>query len=131
MEVIIGGADVALVIVVAVVGGRGYGDVYYLDGISFLARRLICEGGGKVGRICEDRFQCQGGVNGTFERSKDYVAYNETRDVVQGVERERTAVADEKYRGNQSVDSKQLQQYRKVEQRVCAQGLVEIKGCDN
>ena len=31
----------------------------------------------------------------------------------------------------QSVDSRQLQQYRKVEHRVCARGLVEIKGCDN
>ena len=33
------GVDVALVIVVVVVGGRGYGDVYYLEGSYFLAGR--------------------------------------------------------------------------------------------
>ena len=82
----IGVVDVALIIVVAVVGGKGYGDVYYLDGISSLARRLNCEGGGKAGKICEARFECPDGVNGTFERSKDYVAYDETGDVFQGVE---------------------------------------------
>ena len=56
VEVFIVGVDVALLIVVAVVGGRGYGDVYYLDGISSLVGKLNCEGGGKVGKKCEARF---------------------------------------------------------------------------
>ena len=46
----IGGVDVALVFVVVVVGGRGYGDVYYLDGSSSLAEKSNCEGGGKGGK---------------------------------------------------------------------------------
>ena len=64
----------ALVIGVAGVGGRGYADVYFSDGNSSLARRLSCEGGAKVGKICEARFQSPDGVNGTVERSRDYVA---------------------------------------------------------
>ena len=40
----------ALVIVVVVVDGRGYGSVYYLDGSSSLAGRSNCEGGGKGGK---------------------------------------------------------------------------------
>ena len=56
VEGIIGAVDVALVIVVVVVGGRGYGDVYCLDGISSLAGRLNCEGGAKVGKTGEARF---------------------------------------------------------------------------
>ena len=90
----IGGVDIALVTVVVVVGGRVYGDVYCLDGISSLVGRLNCEGGAKAGKIGEARFECPDGVNGTFERSKEYVAYDGTRDVVQGGERERTAVGD-------------------------------------
>ena len=50
-----GGVYVALVIVVAGVGGRRYGGVYYLDDFSSLAGRLNCEDGGKVGKICEAR----------------------------------------------------------------------------
>ena len=59
----IGVVDVALIIVGAVCG-RGYGDVYYLDGISSLARRLNCEGGGKAGKRCEAQCECPNGVNG-------------------------------------------------------------------
>ena len=46
----------ALVIVVAGVGGRRYSGVYCLDGFSSLAVRLNCEGGAKVGKIGEARF---------------------------------------------------------------------------
>ena len=45
--VIIACVDVALVINVAVVNGRGYGGVYYLDGSSSLAGWSNCEGGAK------------------------------------------------------------------------------------
>ena len=48
----IGGVDVALVIVVVVVGGRGYGDVYYLDGSSSSAGRSNWEGGERRKKIC-------------------------------------------------------------------------------
>ena len=84
----------ALMMVVAVVDGRGYSDVYCLDGISSLAGKLNCEGGGKGGKIGEARFECPDGVNGTFERSKEYVSYDGTRDVLQGGERENTAEGD-------------------------------------
>ena len=109
----------ALVIGVAGVGGRGYGDVYYSDAISSLARMLSCEGGAKVGKLCVARFQCPDGVNGTVERSRDYVAYDETGDVLLGEGRERTARGDEKHLGNQSAGSRQLQQHRKGEQSAC------------
>ena len=56
VEVMIGRVDVALVIVVVVVDGRVYGGLYYLDGVSSLAKRLNCEGGGKIGKRCEARF---------------------------------------------------------------------------
>ena len=56
VEGVIGGVDVALVTVLVVVGGRGYSDIYYLDGISSLAGMLNCEGGAKVGKIYEALF---------------------------------------------------------------------------
>ena len=120
----------ALVIVVVVVGGRGYGDVRCLDGISSLAGGLNCEGGGKGGKRSVARFQCPDGVNRTVERSRVYVAYDETGDVLRGEGRERTAGGDEKHLGNHSAGSKQLQQQHKGGQRARAQGLVEIRVCD-
>ena len=50
--------------------------------------RSNCEGGAKVGKTCEARFQCQDRANGTAERSRGYVAYDETADVLQGVKLE-------------------------------------------
>ena len=121
----------ALVMFVAGVGRRGYGDIYCLDGSSSLAGRSNCECGGKVGKRSLARFQHPDGGNYTCEQLRDYVANGGTGDVSQGVKQERTAGEEEKHRGNQSVSSKQLQQHRKGEQRLCAPGLVEIKGCDN
>ena len=60
----------------------------------------------------------------------DYVAYDETIDVLRGVGREKTAGGDEKHLRNQSAGSKQLQQHRKGGQRARAQGLVNIRVCN-